>query len=209
MRFAGSSLSPVFCDSLCYSVHPTAVAPWPKFHPFTECSGKHQIVCQLSCCSDGSDGTSVSVLNKLPCMLFMTLRFETLFPPALLQYLGRIGIYLLLHAMRLKAERFQGTFLSEATWIRQLPIFEDLLALLLSTLTLIHRSECSRTTRSSHLAFFVSSFTLLLRQIKSVCLNTFSLFPSILGKGNSTYFSMTQRESIQNKSVKYVSSTSS
>jgi len=47
---------------------------------FTECSGKHQIVCQLSHCRDGSDGTSASVLDKLPHVSFMTLRLWALFP---------------------------------------------------------------------------------------------------------------------------------
>lgn len=35
--------------------------------------------CQLSYCRDGSDGTNALVPDKLPCMLFITLRLQALF----------------------------------------------------------------------------------------------------------------------------------
>lgn len=54
-----------------------------------------------------------------------------------------------------QAERFQGTFVFEATRVQQLPVSEGLLSLLLSTLTLTLVSKHSTSIRSSHLTTLI------------------------------------------------------
>lgn len=76
-----SPFSLVFCDSLCHNIHPAVVAPWQQFHSSSEYSGKNHYFCRLGYCTDGSDNTSASVLGKLPCMLFVTLKLEKVLPP--------------------------------------------------------------------------------------------------------------------------------